>query len=489
MSDIDNDFENDNADMSAFASLPLHPELVSNLASLGYAAMTPIQAQGLPFILEGRDVIGQAKTGSGKTAAFGLGLLAKLDRKKFRVQALVLCPTRELADQVASAIRELARTIPNVKVSTLCGGQPFGPQVGSLEHGAQIVVGTPGRVDDHLAKETLSLENLHTLVLDEADRMLEMGFQKELDAIVAASPKQRQTLMFSATFPEEISAVAKRIMRYPKQVTAEATHDSATIEQHFYIANGDAGRLTALRLLLLEHQPESTVVFCNTKKETQELAEALREQKFSALAIHGDLEQNDRDRTLVRFANKSVSVLVATDVAARGLDIEALDAVVNYHIASDTEVHVHRIGRTGRAGSTGLALTLFSEDERYKIDRLEKYLNLVIEAEELPPKNLLQTTPEQPKMITVQVDAGKKQKIRPGDILGALTGEHGIAGHQVGKIKIFADNAYVAISRDAVSAALKKLGQGKLKGRSCKARRIDGQPTNSRRLARRRNSR
>lgn len=479
----------DSADPSSFACLNLNPELVKNLASLGYTAMTPIQAQSLPLILAGRDIIGQAKTGSGKTAAFGLGLLTKLERKIFQVQALVLCPTRELADQVANAIRELARTIPNVKVSTLCGGQPFGPQVASLEHGTHIAVGTPGRVDDHLSKGTLNLANLTTLVLDEADRMLEMGFQKELDAIVEATPVQRQTLLFSATFPAEIGAVASRIMRHPERVTAAEAHDSATIEQHFYRVNSDAARLTALQLLLLQHESESTVVFCNTKKETQELAEALRNQNFSALAIHGDLEQNDRDRTLVRFANKSVAVLVATDVAARGLDIDALDAVVNYHIASDPEVHVHRIGRTGRAGSTGLAFTLYRDNERYKIDRLGDYLGLVIEAEELQPEKLLDTSPVQPRMATLQVDAGKKQKIRPGDILGALTGQHGIAGNQVGKINVFSDSSYVAVSRDAVSAALKMLGQGKLKGRSFKARRIEGQPTNSRRLARRKNSR
>jgi ATP-independent RNA helicase DbpA len=473
-------------DQASFATLKLGPELLKNLESLGYAAMTPIQAQSLPLILAGKDVIGQAKTGSGKTAAFGLGLLAKLERKQFKVQGLVLCPTRELADQVAKAIRDLARTLPNVKVLTLTGGTPFGPQAGSLEHGTHFVVGTPGRVDDHLRKGTLKLDNVATLVLDEADRMLEMGFQKELDAIIEATPSQRQTLMFSATFQKETQAVAERIMRAPERVTATATHDSTTIEQFFYKANDDAARLTALRLLLLEYQPESTVVFCNTKKETQELAAALRECKFSALAIHGDLEQNDRDRTLVRFANKSVAVLVATDVAARGLDIDALDAVVNYHLASDDEVHVHRIGRTGRAGSSGMAMTFYADKERYKVDRLEKMLGISIAATALPPAALLETPPARPAMATLQIDGGKKQKLRPGDILGALTGEHGISGKQVGKINIFDNAAYVAVSVDAVSAALKKLGQDKLKGRSFKARRVDGQPENSRRIARRR---
>ena len=469
-----------------FDTLGLSADLLKNLTSLGYQQMTPIQAQSLPHILAGRDVIGQAKTGSGKTAAFGLGLLNKLDRKKFQVQVLVLCPTRELADQVANAIRELARTLQNIKVLALCGGLPFGPQAGSLRHGAHIVVGTPGRIDDHLRKGTLDLAEVGTLVLDEADRMLEMGFQKELDAIVEATPAQRQTLLFSATFPDAIESVAARIMRKPERVTAAATHDNATIAQHFYQTNDDAERFTALRLLLLEHRPESTVVFCSTKKDTQELAETLRSERVSALAIHGDLEQADRDRTLVRFTNKSIAVLVATDVAARGLDIAALDAVVNFHLARDEEVHVHRIGRTGRAGSTGMAFTFFSHRERYKIERLELALGMSIEPEALPAIELLESAPPKPAMATLQIDGGKKQKLRPGDILGALTGEQGIDGQQVGQINIFDTTAYVAVRREAVKTALKKLEEGKLKGRSFRVRRVQGQPANSRRLARRR---
>jgi len=470
----------------SFATLSLSPELLSNLSSLNYTEMTPIQAQSLPYILEGKDVIGQAKTGSGKTAAFGLGLLAKLDAKNFDVQALVLCPTRELADQVANALRDLARTIPNIKILTLCGGIPFGPQAGSLEHGAHIIVGTPGRVNDHLQKNTLQLDHVSTLVLDEADRMLDMGFQEQLDAIVAAIPAERQTLLFSATFSAEIKLVARQMMRSPERVTAPDAHDNATIEQHFYCVPDEGHRFKAVRLVLLQHQPESTVVFCNTKKDTHDVAEALRSCGFSALAIHGDLEQSDRDRTLVRFANKSTAVLVATDVAARGLDIEALDAVINYQLASDTEVHTHRIGRTGRAGSTGMAFTIYTEAERYKADRLEQYLNMAITAEPLPNAELLNTEPVEPAMATLQLDAGKKQKIRPGDVLGALTGEHGIAGSQVGKINVFDTATYVAVSTSAVSAALKKLKTDKLKGRLVKARRLEGQPTNSRRIAKRR---
>ena len=361
-------------DATDFSSLNLHPTLLENLSSLGYRTMTPIQAQSLPPILAAKDVIAQAKTGSGKTAAFGLGLLQKLDVQHFRVQSLVLCPTRELADQVAKEIRRLGRSIPNIKVLTLCGGTPFRPQAGSLEHGAHIIVGTPGRVEDHLRKGTLSLSSLSTLVLDEADRMLDMGFQPTLDAIIKHAPAQRQTLLFSATYPGQIQSIAKSIMRHPIVVQAVATHDNTSIQQYFYLLDKNMSRMTALHLLLLEHRPESTLVFCNTKKETREVADELSSLGFSVLALHGDLEQNARDQTLVRFANKSISILVATDVAARGLDIDALDAVINFQIARDPEVHIHRIGRTGRAGSSGIACTLYNEKEKYKVTELETCL-------------------------------------------------------------------------------------------------------------------
>ena len=389
---------------------------------MGYNEMTPIQAQSLPPILAGEDVIGQGKTGSGKTAAFGLGLLNKLDVKRFRIQTLVLCPTRELADQVAQEIRTLARGIHNVKVLTLCGGVPMGPQVGSLEHGAHIIVGTPGRIVDHLDRNRLDLSNLNMLVLDEADRMLEMGFQPALDAIIEQAPRERQTLLFSATFPEQIQSIAKQIMYNPTMVKAAVTHEKNTIEQHFYQLDDDKARMQALQLLLLEHKPESAVVFCNTKRETQKVADELEGLGFSVLALHGDLEQRDRDETLLQFANKSACVLVATDVAARGLDIDALDAVFNYHVAYDTEVHIHRIGRTGRAGSKGAAYTFYNDQDGYKIALLEEYLDREISSESLPSESLLGNTPAAPTMITLQIDGGKKEKLRPGDILGALTG-------------------------------------------------------------------
>lgn len=457
---------------TAFLSLGLAPSLLENLASLDYHSMTPIQAQSLPPILAGKDVLAQGQTGSGKTAAFALGLLHKLEVKRFRIQSLVLCPTRELADQVAKEIRKLARTVHNIKVLTLCGGAPFGPQVGSLEHGAHIIVGTPGRVEEHLRKGKLKLEHLTTLVLDEADRMLDMGFQPALDAILGYVPAQRQTLLFSATYPDEIQVIAQRFMTDPVSVQIASTHDDSSIAQEFYLLDAKMPRVDALRLLLLQFRPESALVFCNTKKETQEVADALQSHGFDALALHGDLDQKVRDATLVRFSNRSASILVATDVAARGLDIDGLDAVVNYHIARQLEVHVHRIGRTGRAGRKGLALTLFNDKESYKAQALEAYLQQPIEAKQLPAKTLLQQPAYRAAMATLQIDGGKKQKVRPGDILGALTGEQGVAGHQVGKIQLFDQCAYVAVDNQVVKTALKKLTEGKLKGRSFRARRL-----------------
>ncbi|WP_440874588.1 ATP-dependent RNA helicase DbpA [Thalassotalea sp. PLHSN55] len=457
----------------AFSSVNLSKDLLKNLTSLGYEQMTDIQAQSLPHVLAGKDVIAQGKTGSGKTAAFGLGLLEKLNVKRFRIQSLVLCPTRELADQVAKEIRTLARTIHNIKVLTLCGGMPFGPQVGSLEHGAHIIVGTPGRIEDHLGKGTLRLDDVEMLVLDEADRMLEMGFQSAIDLIVDKTPMNRQTLLFSATYPKQIQSIAQRIMVKPVMVEAKSSHDNSSIEQKFYqVEHHDEARSLAVRLLLLEHQPESSVIFCNTKRETQELADRLHNYGFSVVALHGDLEQRDRDQTLVRFANKSAAILVATDVAARGLDIDSLDMVINYHIARDSEVHVHRIGRTGRAGSKGIACSLYSEKESYKVGLLEDYLDKTITPDILPSTDVLDHSPYQPKVTTLQIDGGKKQKVRPGDILGALTGKGGIEGKQVGKIQMFDNWAYVAVERKVLKPALKKLSEGKMKGRTFRVRKI-----------------
>ncbi len=458
---------------SNFSLLGLQPGLLANLSSLGYTTMTPVQSQSLPPALAGRDVIARAKTGSGKTAAFGLAVLQKLDVKKFHTQSLILCPTRELADQVANEIRKLARGIHNIKVLTLCGGMAFAPQAASLQHGAHIVVGTPGRIEDHIVRGTLQLNRLAMLVLDEADRMLDMGFQESLDNIISKLPDSRQTLLFSATFPEKISTIAKRVMSDPLTVKATEEHDSSSIEQHFYKVEDDRQRLTGLRLLLLKYKPESVVVFCNTKKETQAVADSLNDFGFSALALHGDLEQRDRELTLVQFANKSVTVLVATDVAARGLDINNLDVVVNYHIAHDGDMHIHRIGRTGLAGTRGMALSLYAENEMHRVVGLQADVDPVLDAEPLPPSSLLEKKPVQPLMATLRISGGKKQKLRPGDILGGLTAKSNINGDQVGKIQVFDNQAYVAVSSKVVKSALQHLSQGKLKGRRFQVRLAD----------------
>jgi len=356
--------------MTSFATLPLNPQALTNLERLGYLEMTAIQAASLPPALLGKDIIAQAKTGSGKTAAFALTLLANLNARRFAVQSLVLCPTRELADQVTTEIRRLARAEDNIKVVTLCGGVPLRGQLATLEHGAHIVVGTPGRVMDHLERGSLKLDALNTLVLDEADRMLDMGFFDDIVTVAKQAPKERQTLLFSATYPEGIAKLAAQFMRDPLTVKVEAQHAGGQIEQRWYQVE-DSERGEAVSALLNHFRPASALAFCNTKAQCRRLVEALREQGFSALALYGELEQRERDQVLVQFANKSCSVLVATDVAARGLDIASLAAVINVDVTPDSEVHIHRIGRTGRAGETGLVLNLVSMDEMGSVGKIE----------------------------------------------------------------------------------------------------------------------
>lgn len=465
------DSSNPDSGKTGFKNVELHAELLSNLDDLGFHSMTPIQALSLPEILDGKDVIAQAKTGSGKTAAFGLGILNKLNVRKFRVQCLILCPTRELADQVAKEIRTLGRKIHNIKVLTLCGGVAFGPQKGSLEHGAHIVVGTPGRTEEHLRKQNLSLENLTTFVLDEADRMLDMGFGESIAQIIRYLPAKRQNMLFSATYPQNIDKLAAKVMVNPQRLEAPDQHDANTIQQLLCQITDKSKRTEGLVSLLQKYKPDSTLVFCNTKQLADDVSLELRNLGFSARAIHGDLEQRDRDNRLVQFSNNSLSILVATDVAARGLDIDSLDLVVNYHLSRDPEVHTHRIGRTGRAGNTGLACSLFHESENYKIELLEAVLEQALERIVIAPLDP-GFRPAQPSMATLQIDGGKKQKIRPGDLLGALTGANGIEGSAVGKISIFDRTAYVAIKRTSSKQALAVLNAGKIKGRSFRARKL-----------------
>ena len=457
----------------SFASLPLSPATLANLAQLGYLGMTPIQAASLPLALAGRDLIAQAQTGSGKTAAFALALLAKLDARNPATQALVLCPTRELADQVTQEIRRLARAEDNIKALTLCGGVPIRSQLDSLAHGAHIVVGTPGRISDHLERGTLVLAALRTLVLDEADRMLDMGFMDDIAAIAAQCPKNRQTLLFSATYPEGIAQIGKKFLRDPQQVTLSAQPDAAKIRQRFYEV-AENQRLHAVGLLLNHWRPERTLAFCNTKQQCRDLVDVLQAQGIAALALHGDLEQRDRDQVLVQFANRSCPVLVATDVAARGLDISGLEAVINVDITPDAELHIHRVGRTGRADAQGWAFSLASLDEMGRVGRIEQMQGRASEFHPLAELTPSGSGPLRASMVTLQILGGRKEKIRPGDVMGALTGAAGFAAAQIGKINVNEFSTYVAVAREIADAALKALNDGTVKGKRVKARPVAG---------------
>lgn len=462
---------------SGFASLPLSPATLANLQRLGYDAMTPIQAASLPLALAGKDLIAQAKTGSGKTAAFCLALLANLNpRPKLgnpAVQSLVLCPTRELADQVTQELRRLARAEDHVKVLTLCGGSTMRPQLASLEHGAHIVVGTPGRIMDHLERGSLKLDALNTLVLDEADRMLDMGFHDDIATVVRQCPKARQTLLFSATYPEGIAKLAAAFLREPQTVTVAEQHSAAKIRQLFFEVREDE-RLHAVSLLLDHYRPVSTLAFCNTKQQCRDLVEVLRAQGFVALELHGDLDQRDRDQVLVQFANRSCSVLVATDIAARGLDIAGIEAVINVDVTPDPATHTHRIGRTGRVDADGWAFSLASLDEMGRVGQIEHVLGFSSQWQPLASLTPAGGEPLRPPMSTIQLLGGRKEKIRPGDVLGALTKDLGYPAPQIGKINVNEFSTYVAVERGVAHDVLNKLSSAKVKGRSVKVRMLEG---------------
>ena len=457
----------------SFSSLPLPPATLENLQQLGYLGMTPIQAAALPLALAGHDLIAQAKTGSGKTAAFALTLLANLNPRRFAVQSLVLCPTRELAEQVTQEVRRLARAEDHIKVLTLCGGATMRGQLASLEHGAHIVVGTPGRIMDHLERGSLQLDALNTLVLDEADRMLDMGFHDDIATVAKQCPKQRQTLLFSATYPEGIAKLSAAFMRNPKEVKLLATHGAAKIRQLFFEVREDQ-RLHAVSQLLNHYRPVSTLAFCNTKQQCRELVQVLRAQGFEALELHGDLDQRDRDQVMVRFANRSASVLVATDIAARGLDIAQLEAVINVDITPDADTHTHRIGRTGRVDEAGWAFSLASMNEMGRVGTIEKELGFTSQWQPLGELRDSGAEPLRPPMTTLQILGGRKEKIRAGDVLGALTKDMGFAGTQIGKISVNEFSTYVAVQRDIAAQVLRKLSAGKVKGRSVKVRLMQG---------------
>ena len=449
--------------MNRFETLDLTQAMQNNLNELGFVKMTEIQQESLPHTLKGLDIIAQAKTGSGKTLAFGIALLQKLDVKKFQPQALIMAPTRELADQVAEELRKIAKFKHNIKILTLCGGNPMRAQIQSLYHGAHVIVGTPGRIQDHIGKDTLDLKMINTVVLDEADRMLDMGFIDVMEHILEHVPKKRQTMLFSATFGDDIKKLSAKIANNPVMVKIESKEEDKNIKEIFFQTPKEL-KFEALLKLLRTYKPESAIVFCNMKVMVSEVAQSLQDEGFDALDLHGDLEQVDRTETLLQFANKSCRVLIATDVAARGLDIDDVDIVVNYDLPRDDESYVHRIGRTARAGKSGMALSLansrelqkFPDAEVKNIEDLDEDLSAVLTS----------------KLKTLGINGGKKNKLRAGDILGTLCVAIGLTKDEVGKITLSDRHTYVAIKKSAYEKAFKGLQAEKIKGRNFRVFRV-----------------
>jgi ATP-independent RNA helicase DbpA len=455
-----------------FNGLPLSPELIAVARELGFENPTEIQSQSIPLLLKGKDIIAQSRTGSGKTAAFAFPILQKMALAERRIQAFILSPTRELCAQVAREIRKLGRKHPGLQVLEIAGGTPIGPQLDALEKGVHIVVGTPGRLVDHLDRGSLDLSGLRTLVLDEADRMLEMGFQADLERIIHATPEGRQTVLFSATFPRSIEALSRAYQDEPRRITVEEKQQSLdAISQLVYEVEA-VDRVRALLWVIDQHKPESLIVFCNFKASVATVAAELARAGISVGALHGDLEQNERDRVMAKFRNRSLRVLIATDVAARGIDVADLDAVVNFEVPAEPEIYVHRIGRTGRAGKTGVAVSFLSGRESAKLRSIEQFAGIALRPERADFLRAADTATLAARiegsatMRTLYIAGGRKDKVRPGDILGALTGEAGgLAASDVGKIEIHDRFSYVAVSASVAEMALERLREGRIKGR------------------------
>lgn len=447
-----------------FASLALKPDILNTLKDLKFDKMTLIQEKSLPYILQGKDVVAQAKTGSGKTAAFGLGILNSLNiEKTTSVHSLILCPTRELADQVGADLRTLARNLKNVKILSLCGGVSESSQERALKSSPHIVVGTPGRILKLLKKDVLNLSQLRILTLDEADRMLDMGFEDELTQITELLPSNRQSLLFSATYPEDILTLSKNIQKDAIHIKVDVSIAADHLHETFYKIETSDDKNGLLYKLLSVHRPERMIVFCRTKKDTEDVADFLVTRKIHADFIHGDLEQNQRTAVLTKFVNHSLNILVATDVAARGLDIEDLPAVLNYDLPSDPESYIHRVGRTGRAGKKGMAITFFDAKEEEKLRSFEQMAQRKFIFKSTEDLNYSQGYDLVPLMQTIYISGGKKDKIRPGDIVGALIAEAQLKAEDIGQIHILNSFSYVAIKTSKVQQAVAGLRTGKVK--------------------------
>lgn len=438
---------------------------------MGFETPTPIQEQAIPIIQSGKDLIGCAQTGTGKTAAFVLPILDKISKKPTdKINTLIIVPTRELALQIDQALQGFSyfTSVSSLAIYGGSDGSVFERERRALTEGADVIIATPGRLMAHLNMGYVKLDDLQHLILDEADRMLDMGFNDSITDIVGQLPQKRQTLLFSATYSEEIRGLSGKFQRNPVAVTVAEIPTETNIEQIFFEVD-NRERMPALLAVLRKYRPASAVLFCNTKQRCDEVAQALTEKGFQVAALHGDLEQRDRDLVLVQFSNQSCPLLVATDVAARGLDIKDLEVVINVELAWDAEIHIHRIGRTGRAGQSGLALSLCAPAEAHRVSAIEEYQKKKVVWQDVPTATDT-TPPAAPRMVTLNIAGGRRDKLRPGDILGALTGDAGIPGAQVGKIDIFDLQAFVAVDRSVASPAMK--GLAKIKGRVFKVRRV-----------------
>jgi len=443
--------------MAKFSTIEDIPDaLLETIESLGFTSMSEIQEKAINPILEGRDILAQSKTGSGKTIAFGLPCVMRTNTNDFKPQTIIITPTRELADQIAVELRRVAAYKANLKILTLYGGVPLRAQADSLAKGAHILIGTPGRIQDHLAKETLVLDSIKTLVLDEADRMLDMGFYDEIVKIGSNMPRSKQTLLFSATFPENIEKLAKALLNQPLTIKVDTLIESAKINELVYETSD---KFKTLTVLIQSYKPESLLIFCNTKAEVISLTDTLAGRGHAVIDIHGDLEQRDRNESVIVFSNGSKRILVATDVASRGLDIKDIALVINYDLPFDAEVYTHRIGRTGRADATGTAISLFTPKDREKC----AYVLTKAKKKELKDLRVDAKFKMTSNYDTLCLHGGKKTKLRAGDILGTLCKEIGIDAKQIGKINITETKSYVALDHTIIEKVVKALKNVKIK--------------------------
>ena len=517
-----------------FEEMGLSEEIQKAVRYMGFEEASPIQAKAIPAMISGIDLIGQAQTGTGKTAAFGIPILEKVDPKLKKLQAIVLCPTRELAIQVADEIRNLSRYMHGIKVLPIYGGQDIVKQIRSLKSGTQIVIGTPGRVMDHMRRKTMKLDFVHTVVLDEADEMLNMGFREDIEFVLSGVPEERQTVLFSATMPKPIMEITKKFQNNAKVI--KVTKKELTvpnIEQYYYDVKPKKKEEVLSRLLDI-YSPRLSVVFCNTKKQVDLLVNALLGRGYFAAGLHGDMKQEQRDRVMQGFRTGKTEILVATDVAARGIDVDEVEAVFNYDLPQDDEYYVHRIGRTGRAGREGRAFSFVSGKEVYKLKEIQRYCKTKIYAQKVPSLNDVANTKmenilddvervieqedldmminaieervnnseftamdmaaaflkiccgmtEDNKnteendwefgdtgagedgMVRLFINIGKKQRVRPGDIIGAIAGESGMDGKLIGTIDMYDKYTFVEVPREYAREVLNAMKNVKIKGKT-----------------------